>query len=257
VPPHHVDIYSGSSLMKLSDMQDKSGRTGTSLVAEHLRQGATIRVRELQMFDAGVATLMSEVQRLFDARSQINLYLTPPSAAGFPPHFDITDVFIVQCSGTKSWTVFEQYADHKLLPLPETPWEPTRYTPQGSGTTMTLSAGDVLYLPRGTMHGAACLRQASLHLTISLTPLTVADVMVGEVKRFAEGNVELRERAAWSEDGGAAAITEQLRRQFLALASAADASAVVDAERRVIHGDGENDASAGALVSCLQELEGQ
>ena len=40
------------------------------------------------------------------ARSQINLYLTPPFATGFPAHFDVTDVFIVQCSGAKSWTVF-------------------------------------------------------------------------------------------------------------------------------------------------------
>jgi len=257
VPPHHVDIYSGNDLMKLSDMQHKSARNGTSLITERLRQGATVRVRELQMFDTSVAALTSEVQRVFDARSQVNLYLTPPSAAGFPPHFDITDVFVLQCSGTKSWTVFEQYADQKPLPLAETLWEPERYTPEGRGTTLTLGAGDVLYLPRGTMHAAACLGRASLHLTISLTPLTVADVMVAEVKRFAESHVELRERAVWSERGGAAALTAELRRQFLALASTTDACAAVEAERRVLHGDGETSDSAGALISCLQDLEGR
>src|SRR5215469_5390057 len=144
IPPHFIDIYSGGQLLKLADVQSKSGQSATALIVSHVRQGATIRVRELQTFDAGIAELTSEVQRLFEARAQTNLYLTPPSAGGFPPHFDITDVFIIQCSGAKAWTVFERYAGRKPLPLMETPWEPARYKPQDGGETIVLSAGDVM-----------------------------------------------------------------------------------------------------------------
>jgi hypothetical protein len=253
IPPHFIDIYSGGQLVKLAEVQNKSGQSGTSLIMAYLREGATIRVRELQMFDAGIAALMNEVQRLFQARSQINLYLTPPSTSGFPAHFDITDAFILQCSGAKSWTVFERYVDQQQLPLVETPWEPERYKPQDAGNTMTMRAGDVLYLPRGTMHGAACLSQASLHLTISLAPLTIADVMVREVKRYAEANVELRQRAVWARDGGAAALTAKIREHFQTLTEAAQGRDAVEVERRVLQSNDE--IPADALTSCLAELE--
>lgn len=255
IPPHFIDLYSGSQLVKLADVQSKSGQTGSALIVSHLRQSATIRVRELQMFDAGIASLVQGVQRAFDARSQVNLYLTPPSSTGFPPHFDNTDVFILQCVGAKSWTVFEQYADQQPLPLMETPWEPARYQPQGAGKSLVLKAGDVLYLPRGTMHAAACLRQPSLHLTISLTPLTVADVMISEVKRLARRNVQLRQRAVWTQQGDTAALRAEIRRHFRDLAATADVQSVIDAEREVLSGSDEARAAAGALIACLAELE--
>ncbi|HEV2271324.1 MAG TPA: cupin domain-containing protein [Steroidobacteraceae bacterium] len=255
IPPHFIDIFSGGQLVKLADVQNKSGLSASALIVAHLRQGATIRVRELQMFDAGIAALTGEVQQLFAARSQINLYLTPPWAEGFPPHFDTTDVFIIQCSGAKAWTLFERYADRKTLPLMETPWEPARYVPQDAGEMMVLTSGDALYLPRGTMHAAACLAQASLHLTVGLTPLTVADVMAGEVKRFAEGNVQLRQRAIWAEGGDTSALTAEIRRHFRAIADTADAQVAVAEERQVLRGEGETRSAAGALVACLTELE--
>ena len=255
IPPHFIDIHSGGQLVKLADMQSKSGKSSMTLLIEQLRSGATIRVRELQTFDAGIAALVSEVQRVFEARSQLNLYLTPPATSGFAPHFDTTDVFIVQCTGGKQWTVFEQYADQQTLPLMETPWEPQRYKPQGAGTTMELTAGDVLYLPRGAMHTAACLNQTSLHLTISLSPLTVADVLVREVKRFAEANVALRQRALWSLGADTDALTAEIRRQFHELARVADARDAVEAERRVFGADDGGGAGGGALVACLADLE--
>jgi hypothetical protein len=255
IPPHFIDIYSGNQLVKLADVQNKSAQTGSALIVSHLRQGATIRVRELQMFDAGIAALVQDVQRRFDARSQINLYLTPPSSTGFPPHFDITDVFILQCAGAKTWTVFERYADRQSLPLMETAWEPARYQPQDAGESKVLEAGDVLYLPRGTMHAAACLHQMSLHLTIGLTPLTVADVMIREVKRLAQANVQLRQRAAWTQAGDATALGAQIKEHFRELAANADPQAAIDAEREILQGNDAERAAAGALLACLEDLE--
>ena len=64
IPPHFIDIFTGGQLVKLADVQSKSGLSASELVVSQLRQGATIRVRELQMSDAGIAALTREVQRL-------------------------------------------------------------------------------------------------------------------------------------------------------------------------------------------------
>lgn len=255
IPPHFIDIYTGGQLVKLADVQNKSGQSGSALITSYLRQSATLRVRELQMFDAGIAALAQSVQRAFGARSQVNLYLAPPASTGFPPHFDTTDVFILQCLGTKSWTVSQQYADQQPLPLMDTHWEPARYQPYGEGEKFVLDAGDVLYLPRGVMHAAACLSQPSLHLTISLSPLTVADVMIGEVKRMARSDVRLRQRATWTPQGDTTELRAAIRSHFLDLAATADAQNAIDAEREVVYDSGESRADAGALIACLAELE--
>jgi hypothetical protein len=39
--------------------------------------------------------LLELVERHFIGRCDGNIYLTPPGKPGFPPHFDITDVFVV------------------------------------------------------------------------------------------------------------------------------------------------------------------
>jgi hypothetical protein len=53
-------------------------------------------------------------------------------------------------------------------------WDPERFKPLSVPDPITLSAGDVLYMPRGVMHQAFCIERESMHLTISLMPLTVA-----------------------------------------------------------------------------------
>jgi JmjC domain len=255
IPLPFIDVYRDGQLVKLADMQHRSGKSSVAILAAQLREGATVRVRELQTFDAAIAGLTAAVQRLFAVRAQVNLYLTPPSSEGFPPHFDITDAFIVQCSGAKSWTIFHHYADRKELPLAQTPWEPQRYTPEGQGDCMLLSAGDVLYVPRGAMHSAACLDRASLHLTISLSALTVADLLAREVTRFAESNVELRRRALWAEQADTAELTAQVRSHFRRLAQLADSRAWVEAERQAIWVDAGPLAGDGVLAACLAQLE--
>jgi lysine-specific demethylase/histidyl-hydroxylase NO66 len=62
---------------------------------------------------------------------QINAYLTPPAQAGFPPHFDNTDLFILQVAGSKEWCVHSDYTNRVALPDPDTPWDPDRFRPTG------------------------------------------------------------------------------------------------------------------------------
>jgi len=138
VPSLYVDVITNGFPRNLVDIQRKSYKSTLAVVADNFRRGATIRVSDLQKFDERLERFVREVQRYFAARSQINLYLTPPSKTGFAPHFDITDVFVVQCAGRKEWKIFHSYTDKTELPLLDILWEPDRYKPSGSTEVITL-----------------------------------------------------------------------------------------------------------------------
>ena len=105
---------------------------------------------------------------------QINAYITPPQNQGFAPHFDVHDVFVLQVSGSKQWTVHAPVVE---APLDNQPFDgfkaeiAARVTEPALIDTV-LEPGDALYLPRGTVHSAQALGATSIHLTIGVHPLT-------------------------------------------------------------------------------------
>jgi ribosomal protein L16 Arg81 hydroxylase len=234
VPMLNVDIYSQGSLMRLVDAQKKSGKTYLGIVGDSFRRGSTIRVRDVDQSDVLLRRFQAEAQRYFAARSQINLYLTPPGNSGFPPHFDITDVFVVQCVGAIEWKAFQRYTNHTVLPLPETDWDPDRFQPCGSGESLRMCAGDVLYLPRGVMHQAFCTDRESLHLTISIEPLTVVDLLAKALRAAAAKDPALRQRVEWSlETAGAEAdeLTAELASHMKNVMDRIDVGELLKSER--------------------------
>lgn len=109
---------------------------------------------------------------------QANAYITPPNAQGFEPHYDVHDVFVLQASGQKRWTVHEPVHQH---PLDSQPWTDHRdaVTARSRETPTidtVLNPGDALYLPRGWVHSARSEDTTSIHLTIGVSALTYFDV---------------------------------------------------------------------------------
>jgi ribosomal protein L16 Arg81 hydroxylase len=109
---------------------------------------------------------------------QINAYITPPESQGFSPHHDVHDVFVLQVSGRKRWTVhrpvvddplsnqsFDSFKDEIAERVAEEPLLDT-----------VLEPGDALYLPRGTVHSAEALGETSIHLTVGMHPVTRYDL---------------------------------------------------------------------------------
>lgn len=105
---------------------------------------------------------------------QINSYITPPQNQGFAPHYDVHDVFVLQVSGRKHWTIHRPVVDD---PLDNQPFEgfkaeiAARVEDEPLIDTV-LEPGDALYLPRGTIHSAQALGETSIHLTVGVHPLT-------------------------------------------------------------------------------------
>jgi ribosomal protein L16 Arg81 hydroxylase len=256
VPNVNIDLFDHGNLRRLVDVQHKSGKSGLAVVAGNFRNGATIRVRDVDKFDAPLGVFAREVQRFFTAQSQINVYLTPPAKTGFPPHFDTTDVFIVQCLGSKDWEIVHDYSAKMELPLMETVWDPERFRPSAPGEAITLHPGDVLYLPRGAMHRAACTERESMHLTISIVPLTFADLIAKTLKLAAEGDAEYRRRVPWSlesDERELEKVAAKVKNQIRKLADQVDTGAVLQTQRRLLEAEPEADSS-GMLESAIASL---
>lgn len=229
-----ADIFSGGHLVRLSDIHHRSGRSPAAVAAEHLAKGATLRFRDIERFDPGLAGLAAAVAETFAAPVQINVYLTPPQQEGFPPHFDNTDVFIVQVAGAKQWTLHRDYTNKAPLPDPDSPWDPERYKPLGPGETHVVQVGDVLYVPRGGMHSARCMDTQSMHLTLSLAPLSMAALLEREIGRLAGEETALRRRVPWSGGGGpeeTEAVRKALRQWLDVLTERIDPARVIAEER--------------------------
>ncbi|PJE20482.1 MAG: cupin [Mycobacterium sp.] len=118
---------------------------------------------------------------------QANAYVTPPGSRGFDAHYDVHDVFILQVSGEKHWTVHPPVHEH---PLPSQPWTQHReaIAARVGGEPVidtVLSAGDALYLPRGWVHSARSQEATSIHLTIGVSALTSLDVVSAVIDTLA------------------------------------------------------------------------
>jgi hypothetical protein len=254
-PAVQTDIYRIQNLMRLSDIIKGSGRTAVDVAGDLLKIGCTLRFRDADQFDARLAGFAKSVAETYAAEVQVNVYLTPPRQDGFPPHFDNSDSFIVQVAGAKDWLIHPDYTDRQVLPGPDVDWDPGRFRPLGATQAHTMRVGDVLYIPRGVMHSARCTDEESMHLTVTLTPLTMLGVLEKELRRLALQDEALRRRAAWSVAGGAEE-TESLRRELQrllgAIAEKVDPSAVIGEKRASLAGAAEPPNTFAKAVASLR-----
>jgi hypothetical protein len=255
-PAANTDIYRIQNMMRLSDIIRGSGRPALDVAGELLKIGCTLRFRDIDQFDRKLADFAREVAETYAAEAQVNVYFTPPAQDGLPPHFDNQDSFIIQVAGAKEWLIFNDYTDKQVLPGPDVDWDANRFRPVGTAAQLKLRAGDVLYIPRGVMHSARCMNEESMHLTVTLSPLTMLDVLEKELRRIAEQDVELRRRAAWSLAGGAEEVTalrDELRRLAAGLAERIDPALAIAEKREMLQAKGADSANVfDAAVAALK-----
>ena len=111
-----------------------------------------------------LAALCRAVERTFSSHFQTNIYLSPRNAQGFKTHYDSHDVFVLQVSGSKHWTLVRHASIE--LPLRGQGFDPEKHIPGPPTREFTIQAGDVLYCPRGLFHAARATDEVSLHITL-------------------------------------------------------------------------------------------
>lgn len=142
------------------------------IFAEYHR-GATIVLQQLQQSIPGFAPVSNAFEDVFGCNVHASAFITPPSAQGFTAHYDTHSFVALQLWGSKRWNLYDKT---ELPPIredreTERPW--TRVDPTSQ---LTLRAGDLLYVPRGTFHDAETSDEPSIHMTIGFFPPNWIDV---------------------------------------------------------------------------------
>lgn len=148
-------------------------RVDHGLLQEQLRRGATLVLDAVDELVDPVGELAEGFERVFRERFQVNAYAGFGTTHGFGVHWDDHDVFVLQVTGRKRWRV---YGFAREFPLTRDV-EPNDVAPTEPVWEATLSAGDVLYLPRGCWHGAVALGEPTLHLSFGATARTGVDLL--------------------------------------------------------------------------------
>jgi ribosomal protein L16 Arg81 hydroxylase len=157
-------------------------------VLTQFADGATIVLQGLHRLWPPVIDFVRDMVDDLGHPVQANAYVTPSQSRGFEPHYDVHDVFVLQTTGHKHWTVHEPVHTD---PLESQPWTGHRAAiarrVEGEPVIDTvLSPGDALYLPRGWIHSARALGGVSIHLTIGVAAMTGVDVLRAVVDQLAD-----------------------------------------------------------------------
>ena len=189
------------------DYSHANGDSDVLRVLDLFDAGATVVFREADRHHHGLWRLTRAIERALEAPAFANIYYAPAGGQSFPTHYDALDVFAVQLSGCKVWSLFAPIGakplrhDHCYDDLGNS----------GEQARITLRAGDVLYIPRGQPHLVTAGDEPSLHISISVTPFTRYDLLRSQLDVLARSDgdhrVALAPSAGPIDDSPATAVT--------------------------------------------------
>ena len=185
--------------------------TGTANVERVLGEwehGATIVLQGLHLTKPAIGAFCRSLEGTLGHPAQANAYYTPRAAQGLPVHHDTHDVFVLQVSGRKRWLVYEPALE---LPLKNQRYSPELGEPGEPVEDRVLSAGDMLYFPRGWLHKALTSDTDSLHLTVGVNVVTWLDAVRAALEECGD-DVEFRR--SWQSGNGSDGLVEALRERL-------------------------------------------
>ena len=123
-------------------------------ILDHVNNESTFLISRCYMLNDNIKSLVSDIQEVFHVASDIHLYGSKgTNSKSFAPHSDTYEVFIIQAIGDTDWTVFKNRKSnllHENIPS---------YLPKKEelipDLEVTLSPGDLLYIPRRAYHASS------------------------------------------------------------------------------------------------------
>jgi ribosomal protein L16 Arg81 hydroxylase len=181
-----------------------------SVYRSYYDEGYTITIDRLELRWKPISALCKNLENTLHHPTAANLYFTPLNAQGFLPHFDTHDVFILQLEGSKTWRIYDSPI---LLPLGDTTSDVPVDSLGPPTKTITLDAGDLLYLPRGFVHDALTSDQPSMHLTLGVHVFRWADLIAEAVVSVSRCDARFRKALplGFLDDCNSAVLGEELR----------------------------------------------
>lgn len=194
-------------------------RASPAKVEAFLGMGASLVADSLEAIAPEIHALTHMLGTQFAGRAGANAYCSFAGVQAFNSHCDLHEVFAIHCEGQKSWRIYENRAQSPVVPL-EVP-DAQAIIDQVKGRVMMearMQPGDLLYIPRGYYHDALASSEASLHLSLSVTPHS-GRILFRLLEELAMQDPEFRAFLPdWRVEGGAA-----LRDRLVALAGRVEA----------------------------------
>jgi ribosomal protein L16 Arg81 hydroxylase len=160
------------------DGQQRPGRPADGAEARALcDEGYTLVVRHAERHDARLGELARAFEAAFCGPVDVQMFVTPPGRAGLSWHYDAEDVFILQTAGKKAYGLRKNTVNP--WPLEETLPADMQYEREVMPLmTVSLGAGDLLYIPCGYWHKADAVRstEAAISLAVGVMSRTAVDV---------------------------------------------------------------------------------
>ncbi|MEW2485615.1 cupin domain-containing protein [Streptomyces sp. NPDC048411] len=146
-----------------------------------LKDGASLVLDAVEKIHPAVGAAAEGLERFLGTPVQANAYASWTEREGFGLHWDDHDVVVVHLRGSKRWRLYGATRQAPTFRDVESPDQPE----DDPVADIVLSAGDVLYLPRGWWHAVAADQGTeSLHLTFGMVPHTGADLMLWAVDQL-------------------------------------------------------------------------
>jgi len=148
-------------------------RAAPAKVDVFLSMGASLVANSVEAIAPEVRALTSAVGEFFSARVGANVYCSFQDVQAFGSHCDLHEVFALQCEGEKVWRIYRNRAASPVEALEGD--DAQKIIDSAKGPVLLevrMRPGDVLYIPRGFYHDAVASGDASLHITLSVAPLT-------------------------------------------------------------------------------------
>ncbi|WAT19029.1 hypothetical protein OZN62_05540 [Aurantiacibacter sp. MUD11] len=228
LPPTSISMAKSGQSIDPAEFTFANGVVDRGAVLDGFRDGATIILPQLHFADGKLYEFCLSLERAFGARTQTNIYMTPPGEHGFGVHYDDHDVFVLQVAGAKDWEI---YGDRESLPYRGEGFRKDRDDVGQLKDQFVLEPGQCLYVPRGTAHRALTHGdEPSLHITVGILVQTWADFMLEAVAEASLRIPELRHslpRDLFFDEGNRAAHKAEFERLAQAIADKASFDATL------------------------------
>lgn len=159
-------------------------------IAEFHERHYTVRIPGIRNCAPQMSALIRALEVVFHVPVDVEAFWSRADGAA-PIHFDDYDLIAVQLKGRKRWIISNEPSDLS------TAWKtiPNRPMTIENRMTVEVGPGDLIYLPRGTLHTVEGIAD-SLHASIGFVPLTLRDAVIACLDHLSEFTLPLRQTVA-------------------------------------------------------------
>ena len=150
-----------------------------------LRQGASLVANDVDTLTPGLTAVAHALEQATGGKAQANLYCSWRQRQAFGVHFDTHDVHAIHVEGEKVWRVYEGRHETPIA-HPRFKTFGQEYHEKAKGAVLmevTLTPGDLLYLPRGQYHEALASAATSVHVSYGITAVIGLDFLTALYER--------------------------------------------------------------------------